>query len=270
MQKGYLSLDSYFEQIKNFETLPFEEQLRLAKRAEEGSEIAFQRLIKHNLKFVVRVAKKYQGRGLSLPDLIGEGNIGLIKAVKKYDYRKRVRFTTYASWWIKQAILRAIYNHSRNIRIPINKISLVNKVRDAERDLTSRNEYKPTLTEISEYLEIPYKELSEILVAENIISFDSGENNYPDSGLFKDRKTEDYSNPIKDDVQKILLSLKPREKDILERRFGLNGYYVHTLNDVAKVYHLTRERIRQIQARAQKKLKNKTSARELSALYLGK
>lgn len=261
-------LDIYFREITRYNLLSLEEELELGKRISEGDKEAAKKLVNSNLKLVVKIAKKYTGRGLSLTDLIEEGNLGIMKAAERYNYKRGIKFTTYACWWINQSIMRAIYEQSRDIRLPIHKNDLLNRVRTAQKELAFKNYHQPTLTEISDYLKIPYKKLSDILKTEEVISLDAVRDENPDSYIFKDEKKYSDSSPLKIHIQTILRSsLDDRELDIIERRFGLNGKSKESLKEVAAHYHLTRERIRQIQRKAIGKLESKRTMKNLVLFF---
>ena len=262
-------LKIYFDEIRKFPVLTHEEEIDLGKKMrEEDSTAAFNKLVISNLKLVVRIAENYMGLGLPLSDLISEGNLGLIHAVEKYNYRKGNKFSSYSSWWIKQSILRAIACKSRTIRLPVRRNEILGQVYRAFDVLADRNKTIPTEREISEEINIPYLKLVELLAIQKTSSLESLSEVNPDSLSFADIK-EDLeektdSHFLGEKLEKILRTvLSKRELDIIYKRKGFNGYEVYTLEMIGDEYGLTRERIRQIEQKAIRKLKNNPEARKL-------
>lgn len=252
-------LKPYFNEIEKYPPLTKEEQIELGRRISNGDREALTQLINSNLRFVISVAKKYIGRGLQLGDLINEGNIGLIEAASKYNYKRGTNFNTFAVWHIKQKIIRAIYDKSRIIRISANKNLLLNKIKSAEKELTSKKSRIPSLDEIADYLKIPCENIRKVLLTNEVYSFDS-------VYLRDERENSEESafyNRLRQDVMNVLYSLSEKERGVIQKRFGINGYRKMSLEEVSRDYHLTRERIRQIQKKAIIKLRRKRAVKIL-------
>lgn len=232
------------------------DELNYAKLAEKGDKTAQDILIKANLRLVCSLAKHYEGCGLSYQDLIQEGNIGLLKAIKKYDYRKGFRFSTYAAWWIKQCLSRAVADYGRTIRIPSHIVEDINKTRTQIRNLTLKLNHEPTVEEISQELKLPKEKIKELLLYMNfdLISLDSPikDNNEDETSIGSYIEDKKFINPEKiylqkDDyevINKIISTLSNREADIIKKRFGLIGNKALTLEEIGQEYNLTKERIR--------------------------
>ncbi|HOI24010.1 MAG TPA: RNA polymerase sigma factor RpoD [Caldisericia bacterium] len=254
----------YLKDIGKIPLLTFEEEIDLAKQIEEGQICSKQKLIESNLRLVVSIAKKYTGHSLSFLDLVQEGNVGLIRAVEKYDYRRGFRFSTYASWWIRQAVTRALADQSRVIRVPVHMVESINKIQRAERQLYQQLGREPSHEEIAKKLEMPLKKVREYLkVSQEPISLETPLGSDKDNRLGDFVEDKRISSPeetvidehFKEQLYEILDSLTPREREILRLRFGLDNIKPHTLEDVGKIFNVTRERIRQIEAKAIKRLK---------------
>ena len=263
----------YLREIGKIPLLTPEEEVELSRRVkEENDQAAKDRLINANLRLVVSIAKKYIGRGLSFLDLIQEGNLGLMRAVEKFDYRKGYKFSTYATWWIRQAITRAIADQARTIRIPVHMIETINKLVKNSRQLLQELGREPTIEEIAERMEVPPEKIEEIIkTAQEPISLETPIGEEEDSRLGD--LIEDTSaiapadtasqHLLSEEIQDLLEGLSPRERDILVLRFGLGGERPHTLEEVGKKFNVTRERIRQIEAKAIRKLKHPSRAKKL-------
>jgi RNA polymerase primary sigma factor len=255
------SLKSYFDQIRKTELLTFEEELELSKRIQQGDEEAREKLVKANLRLVVKIAKAYISSTLSLLDLIQEGNLGLIKAASKYDYRKNVKFSTYASWWIKQAIVRSISNKKRSIRLPHRKEEILRKINKTMNYLSQALMREPTVEEIADEVGLSENEITSILnLSYNIVSLDGELTN--DSGNIQDI-FEDYSyvpdqellkKSLKEETMKHLEALQKKEKQIILYRFSFFGGKKYTLKTIGDKLGISPETVRQIEIRALRKL----------------
>ena len=256
----------YLKEIGKVPLLTSEQETALARRVEKGDEDAKKALEEANLRLVVSIAKHYTGHGMSLMDLIQEGNLGLIRAVEKYDYRKGFRFSTYATWWIKQSISRAIADQGRTIRIPVHMVENINKVNRASRDLVQRLGRDPSVSEIAEEVHMAPERVREIMkISREPVSMESPVGDEEDSSLgdfIRDDSTpvpaeEAAQAMMNDQIREILKDLSPREQEVLKYRYGLEGDHPCTLEEVGKKMNVTRERIRQIEAKALRKLKQK-------------
>lgn len=264
----------YLREIGSVELLTAEEEIELAKRIEQGDEEAKNHLSEANLRLVVAIAKVHTGRGLPLSDLIQEGNIGLMKAVEKFDYTKGNRFSTYATWWIRQAISRAIADQARTIRIPVHKVEAVNKLLRVSREMTQELGREPTAAEIADRLGITEHHVHEelcILKEPRSIDAPIGEEEDGRFGDFIPDTTtlspEDSASlmMMREQLEAVLSTLSPREQQVLALRFGLNNQGEHTLDEVGKIFRVTRERIRQIESRAIRKLQANRKCRMLAS-----
>ena len=262
----------YLKEIGRVPLLTPEEEVELAVRIINGDEAAKKRLSEANLRLVVSIAKRYLGRGMQFLDLIQEGNLGLIKAVEKFDYTKGFKFSTYATWWIRQAITRAIADQARTIRIPVHMVETINKVKKASSQLLHVNGREPSADEIAEELEMPIDKVREIMrVAQEPVSMETpiGEEEDSHLGDF----IEDHEAPapqeaashtlLKETLGNVLDSLTPREEKVLRLRFGLEDGRSRTLEEVGKEFNVTRERIRQIEAKALRKLRHPSRSKKL-------
>jgi len=273
-----LSLDKYLHEIGKVELLSAEKEVELAKRIKRGDREALETLIKANLRFVVSVSKQYQNQGLSLPDLINEGNLGLIKAAERFDETRGFKFISYAVWWIRQSILQALAEQARIVRLPLNKIGSINKINKAFNKLEQEFQREPTAEEIADIMDLKTDLIEDSMSFSNVhVSMDAplrdeeGNNMYDvmlneDSPL-PDEKLIDTS--LRQEIERSLATLGEREAEILRYYFGLKGYQQHTLEEIGDEFGLTRERVRQIKEKAIKKLKNQYRNRLLKT-YLGK
>jgi len=262
----------YLKEIGTIPLLSGEEEQVLAMRIADGDEEAKQKLAEANLRLVVSIAKRYVGRGMSFLDLIQEGNLGLIKAVDKFDYNKGFKFSTYATWWIRQAITRAIADQARTIRIPVHMVETINKVKKAKSQLLHLNGHEPTPEEISQYLDMPVDKVREILrVAQDPVSLETPIGEEEDSHLGDFIPDDEALAPadaasmslLKEQLAEVLKTLTPREEKVLSLRFGLEDGNPKTLEEVGKEFNVTRERIRQIEAKALRKLRHPSRSKKL-------
>ena len=262
----------YLKEIGNYPLLSMDEEVELAKKIAEGDQYATERLTESNLRLVVSIAKKYVGRGLSFLDLIQEGNLGLIKAVDKFDYSKGYKFSTYATWWIRQAITRSIADQSRTIRIPVHMSEVINKAYRISRSLLQELGREPTEEEIAKEMNLPVEKVREIMkISADPISLDTPIGEEDDSHLGDFIKDDTIMGPedaaaytmLQDQIQKLLTTLSEREQRVLILRFGLLDGRTRTLEEVGKEFNVTRERIRQIEAKALRKLRHPNRARML-------
>ena len=266
------SVRMWLREIGRTHLLSLEEEIRLAKRIERGDNEAKAVLTKANLRLVVSIAKRYTLRGMSFPDLIQEGNIGLIRAVEKFDYRKGYKFSTYATWWIRQAITRAIADQGRTIRIPVHMVETINRLVKTSGQLLQDLGREPTLDELGKELDLPIERVSEIIrIAPEPLSLETPIGEEEDSHLADFLQDDESTSPtdaatylmLREKIEEALDQLTPRERDVLKMRFGLDDGYPHTLEEVGKHFQVTRERIRQIEAKALKKLRHPTRCRRL-------
>ncbi len=262
----------YLKEIGTIPLLTGEEEQVLAMQIADGDEMAKKKLAEANLRLVVSIAKRYVGRGMSFLDLIQEGNLGLIKAVDKFDYNKGFKFSTYATWWIRQAITRAIADQARTIRIPVHMVETINKVKKAKSQLLHLNGHEPTPEEISEYLSMPVDKVREILrVAQDPVSLETPIGEEEDSHLGDFIPDDEALAPadaasmslLKEQLAEVLKTLTPREEKVLSLRFGLEDGNPKTLEEVGKEFNVTRERIRQIEAKALRKLRHPSRSKKL-------
>jgi len=266
------SVRMYLKEIGQVPLLRAEEEVALAKRVEQSDTLASKQLAEANLRLVVSIAKKYIGRGLSLLDLIQEGNIGLMKAVEKFDWRRGFKFSTYATWWIRQAITRAIADQARTIRIPVHMVETMNRLARTQRQLVQELGREPTPEEIANEMELEVEKVNHILkISQETVSLEKSVGDEDDSLLGDFIQDEDSLTPeeasayelLKGDVGGVLDLLSPREQKILKLRFGLSGEWAHTLEEVGKEFGVTRERIRQIEAKALMKLRKSKDSKKL-------
>ncbi len=267
----------YLREIGRISLLTFEQELDLAKRILDGDEEAKQQLAESNLRLVVSIAKKYVGRGMLFLDLIQEGNMGLIKAVEKFDYTKGFKFSTYATWWIRQAITRAIADQARTIRIPVHMVETINKLIRTSRHLLQQMGREPTPDEIAEEMEIPVEKVMEIQkIAQDPVSLETPIGEEDDSHLGDFIQDDDSPAPhdsaaytlLKEQLEDVMNTLTPREAKVLKLRFGLEDGKARTLEEVGREFEVTRERIRQIEAKALRKLRHPSRSKKLRD-YMG-
>jgi RNA polymerase primary sigma factor len=271
------SLDKYLQEIGKVDLLTPDEEVELAKRIKEGDQIALEKLTKANLRFVVSVAKQYQNQGLSLGDLINEGNLGLIKAAQRFDETRGFKFISYAVWWIRQSILQALAEQSRIVRLPLNRVGSLNKISKTFSELEQKFEREPSPEELAEVLEVTTAEVVDTMkISGRHVSMDApfvqGEENSlldvlendseltPDSGLMTDS--------LRREVQRALSTLTQRESDVVTLYFGLNGEHALTLEEIGEKFSLTRERVRQIKEKAIRRLRHTSRSKALKP-YLG-
>ncbi len=262
----------YLKEIGKVPLLSAEEEIELAQRMEEGDESAKKRLAEANLRLVVSIAKRYVGRGMLFLDLIQEGNLGLIKAVEKFDYRKGYKFSTYATWWIRQAITRAIADQARTIRIPVHMVETINKLIRVSRQLLQELGREPTPEEIAEEMNMPVERVREILkISQEPVSLETPIGEEEDSHLGDFIQDDNVPVPadaaafslLKEQLNEVLGTLTEREQKVLRLRFGLDDGRARTLEEVGKEFNVTRERIRQIEAKALRKLRHPSRSRKL-------
>ena len=262
----------YLREIGKIPLLTYEEELDLAKKILEGDEEAKQKLAESNLRLVVSIAKKYVGRGMLFLDLIQEGNMGLIKAVEKFDYNKGFKFSTYATWWIRQAITRAIADQARTIRIPVHMVETINKLIRTSRHLLQQLGREPTPEEIAKEMEVPVEKVMEIQkIAQDPVSLETPIGEEDDSHLGDFIQDDDSPAPqdsaaytlLKEQLEEVMNTLTPREAKVLKLRFGLEDGKARTLEEVGKEFQVTRERIRQIEAKALRKLRHPSRSKKL-------
>ena len=271
------SLDKYLQEIGKVDLLTPDEEVILAQKIREGDQLSLERLTKANLRFVVSVAKQYQNQGLSLGDLINEGNLGLIKAAQRFDETRGFKFISYAVWWIRQSILQALAEQSRIVRLPLNRVGSLNKISKTFSELEQKFEREPSPEELAEVLEISTGEVVDTLkISGRQVSMDApfvqGEENSlldvlendsedkPDSGLINDS--------LRREVQRALSTLTQREADVVTLYFGLNGEHAMTLEEIGEKFNLTRERVRQIKEKAIRRLRHTSRSKALKT-YLG-
>src|SRR5690554_4003684 len=271
------SLNSYLQDVSKIDLITAEEEVELAQRIREGDQRALDKLSRANLRFVISVAKQYQNQGLSLPDLINEGNLGLVKAAKRFDETRGFKFISYAVWWIRQSILQVLAEQSRIVRLPLNRVGSLNKISKTFSELEQKFEREPSPEELAEVLEVTASEVVDTMkISGRHVSMDApfvqGEENSlldvlendgevkPDDGLMNDS--------LRKEVQRALSTLTQREADVITLYFGLNGEHAMTLEEIGEKFNLTRERVRQIKEKAIRRLRHTSRSKTLKP-YLG-
>ena len=271
------SLDKYLQEIGKVSLVSIDEEVELAQRIREGDQMALEKLTKANLRFVVSVSKQYQNQGLTLGDLINEGNLGLIKAAKRFDETKGFKFISYAVWWIRQSILQALAEQSRIVRLPLNRVGSLNKISRSFAELEQKFEREPSPDEIAELLELSTSEVADTLkLSGRHVSMDAPFVQGEENGLLDVLANEDAESPdagllhdsLRREVQRALSTLTLRESDVVTLHFGLNGHAARTLEEIGEQFNLTRERVRQIKEKAIRRLKHTTRSKALKP-YLG-
>ncbi len=272
------SLDKYLQEIAKVGLISAEEEVRLAQRIKKGDKVALEKLCKANLRFVVSVSKQYQNQGLSLPDLINEGNLGLMKAAERFDETKGFKFISYAVWWIRQSILQALAEQARIVRLPLNKIGTINKVNKAYSQLEQKHEREPNPEEIAEMLDLTPEEVKDALKQSGRhLSMDAPLLEGDESNMYEVLYNEDDSNApeysllydsLKNEIERTIATLPQREAEVIRHYFGLTGLSPHTLEEIGEKLNLTRERARQIKERALRHLKQASKCKILKT-YLG-
>jgi RNA polymerase primary sigma factor len=271
------SLDKYLQEIGKVELISADEEVALAQRIKQGDRIALEKLTKANLRFVVSVSKQYQNQGLSLPDLINEGNLGLIKAAQRFDETRGFKFISYAVWWIRQSILQALAEQSRIVRLPLNKIGSINKINKAYAKLEQEHEREPNASEIATLLEITENEVKESMKnSGRHVSMDAPLIQDEDNTMYDVLRSDESTTPesqllyesLKKEIDRAISTLTPREADVIRLYFGLNSKHPMTLEEIGEKFDLTRERVRQIKEKAIRRLKH-TSRSKILKTYLG-
>ena len=273
------SLDKYLQEIGRVDLITAEEEVELARRIKKGDQVALEKLTKANLRFVVSVSKQYQNQGLSLPDLINEGNLGLIKAAQRFDETRGFKFISYAVWWIRQSILQALAEQSRIVRLPLDKIGSINKINKAFARLEQEFERPPTAAELAETLDMTLDEVKQSMKnAGRHVSMDAPlkDGDESSSNMYDVMRTGDTPSPdtelmtesLRKEIERSLRTLTPREGDVIRLYFGLNGEHPMTLEEIGERFDLTRERGRQIKEKAIRRLKHTSRSRILKS-YLG-
>lgn len=271
------SLDRYLQEIGKVELLTPEEEIELAKKIREGDEAALEKMVKANLRFVVSVAKQYQNKGITLGDLINEGNLGLIKAAKRFDETRGFKFISYAVWWIRQSILQALAEQSRIVRLPLNRVGALNRIGRAYNLLEQEYEREPSADELAEELDMDISEISDALKnSGRHISMDEPFAAGEDNRLLDVLPNHDHPSPdfslmaksLKDEIKRALSTLTERESEVIQLYFGLKGGHSLTLEEIGERFNLTRERVRQIKGKAIRRLRHVSRSKNLRA-YLG-
>ncbi|MDA7777991.1 sigma-70 family RNA polymerase sigma factor [Flavobacteriaceae bacterium] len=271
------SLDKYLQEIGKVDLITAEEEVELAQRIKAGDQIALEKLTKANLRFVVSVAKQYQNQGLTLPDLINEGNLGLIKAAQRFDETRGFKFISYAVWWIRQSILQALAEQSRIVRLPLNKIGSINKINKTYAFLEQAHERAPSAEEIAKELDMTINDVKESLKnSGRHVSMDAPLVEGEDSNLYDVLNSGESPNPdrvllhesLRTEIERALETLTPREADVVRLYFGLGNQHAMTLEEIGETFDLTRERVRQIKEKAIRRLKH-TSRSKILKTYLG-
>jgi RNA polymerase primary sigma factor len=271
------SLDKYLQEIGKVDLITSDDEVQLAQRIREGDQIALEKLTKANLRFVVSVAKQYQNNGLTLGDLINEGNVGLIKAAKRFDEKRGFKFISYAVWWIRQSIMQALAEQSRIVRLPLNRVGSLNKVNKTFSELEQKFQREPSPQELAEVLDLPLEEVVNTLkIGGRHVSMDAPFAQGEENGLLDVLEDETEQAPdtalmmdsLRREVQRALSTLTVREADVITYYFGLNGKTPLTLEEIGEKFSLTRERVRQIKEKATRRLRHNSRSKVLKS-YLG-
>jgi RNA polymerase primary sigma factor len=273
------SLDKYLQEIGRVDLISAEEEVELARKIKEGDQAALEKMVKANLRFVVSVSKQYQNQGLTLPDLINEGNLGLIKAAQRFDETRGFKFISYAVWWIRQSILQALAEQSRIVRLPLNKIGSINKINKAFAQLEQKYERPPNADELADLLDLTTQEVKQSLRnAGRHVSMDAPlkDGDESSSNMYEVLQSGDSPSPenglitesLRREIERSLSTLTTREADVVRLYFGLNGQHPMTLEEIGERFDLTRERVRQIKEKAIRRLKH-TSRSKILKTYLG-
>lgn len=271
------SLDKYLQEIGKVDLITSDVEVELAKRIREGDQIALEKLTKANLRFVVSVAKQYQNNGLTLGDLINEGNLGLIKAAKRFDETRGFKFISYAVWWIRQSIMQALAEQSRIVRLPLNRVGSLNKISKTFSDLEQKFQREPSAEELADVLQISQEEVNDTMkISGRHVSMDAPFVNGEENNLLDVLTNENDISPdselmidsLRREVQRALATLTQRESDVIAYYFGLNGEAAMTLEEIGEKYNLTRERVRQIKEKATRRLRLNSRSKTLRT-YLG-
>ena len=271
------SLEKYFQEIGRVELITADEEVELARRIKQGDQVALEKLTKANLRFVVSVAKQYQNQGLTLGDLISEGNLGLIKAAQRFDETRGFKFISYAVWWIRQSILQALAEHSRIVRLPLNKIGWVTKLHNTLQELEQKFEREPTTAELADALDMTVEEVADTLkISARQVSMDAPFSSGDEGSLLDlledtNQVTPDHEvliDSLKTEVNRALSTLTQRENEIVTYYFGLNNQAPLTLEEIGNILSLTRERVRQIKEKAMRRLRYTSRSKSLKT-YLG-
>jgi len=271
------SLDKYLQEIGKVKLLTAEDEIFLAKKIKAGDNEALENLVKANLRFVVSVAKQYQNQGLSLGDLINEGNLGLIKAAKKFDETRGFKFISYAVWWIRQSILQALAEQSRIVRLPLNRVGALNKIGKAYSSLEQEFEREPSVNEVAQELDMELSDISDVLkISSRSVSMDAPYSQGEENRLLDILADENQPSPddilmsdsLKSEIARVLSSLNEREAEVLKLYFGLYEDHSYTLEEIGEKFNLTRERVRQIKEKAIRRIRHASRSRNLR-IYLG-
>jgi len=271
------SLDKYLNEISKVPMIDAQEEVELARRIREGDQVALERLVNANLRFVVSVSKQYQNQGLTLGDLINEGNLGLIKAAKRFDESRGFKFIYYAVWWIRQSILQALADQSRIVRLPLNKVGSIGRIGNTAAKLEQELEREPTVEEIAEAMDLPLQEVENALRSTGRhLSIDAPLTEGEDNTLLGILDSNDEPRPdvqlinesLQKEINRVISTLSDKERDVLKYYYGLDGGPAHTLEDISEKIGLTRERVRQIKEKALRRLRKSSKSKILKA-YLG-
>jgi len=271
------SLDKYLQEIGKVDLLTPDDEIDLAKRIKKGDQIALEKLVKANLRFVVSVAKQYQNQGLSLGDLINEGNLGLIKAAKRFDETRGFKFISYAVWWIRQSILQALAEQSRIVRLPLNRVGALNKIGKAYSNLEQEFEREPSAHELAQELQMDISEVSDTLkISGRHVSMDAPFTQGEENRLLDVLESDEIPSPdftlmsdsLRKEVERALSTLNERESEVIKLYFGLNKEHSLTLEEIGEKFNLTRERVRQIKEKAIRRLRHASRSKNLRS-YLG-